>query len=80
MPFSTPCGRCGLSLSGVKRKRRTLELGGKSPNIVLDDCDIEAAAAATRARLDALAHESSNGFHAADQRARKCSASGRMNC
>lgn len=40
---STPIGRDIMSKASETLKRVTLELGGKSPNIVFDDADIEAA-------------------------------------
>jgi phenylacetaldehyde dehydrogenase len=43
---STTVGRQVLSKGSALLKRVTLELGGKSPNIVFADADIEAAAAA----------------------------------
>ena len=42
---STEVGKIIMRDAAATMKRVTLELGGKSPNIVLDDCDIEAAAA-----------------------------------
>lgn len=42
---STEVGRIIMRDAAQTMKRVTLELGGKSPNIVFDDCDIEAAAA-----------------------------------
>ncbi|MFG3147536.1 aldehyde dehydrogenase family protein [Streptomyces sp. NPDC048243] len=44
---STTVGRQVLAKGSALLKRVTLELGGKSPNIVFADADIEAAAAAT---------------------------------
>lgn len=41
---STEAGRRIASLCGDRVARYTLELGGKSPALVLDDCDIEAVA------------------------------------
>ncbi|WP_251075781.1 aldehyde dehydrogenase [Streptomyces sp. ISL-12] len=43
---STAVGKAVLARSAARLKRVTLELGGKSPNIVFADADIEAAAAA----------------------------------
>jgi benzaldehyde dehydrogenase (NAD) len=43
---STPVGRRVGELAGKHLKRVALELGGKSPYIVLEDADIEAAASA----------------------------------
>ena len=43
---STRVGRSILAAAGGNMKRVTLELGGKSPIVVLEDADIEAAAAA----------------------------------
>lgn len=40
---STPVGKDIMSKASKTLKRVTLELGGKSPNIVFDDADIEAA-------------------------------------
>ena len=40
---STPVGKDIMSRASKTLKRVTLELGGKSPNIVFDDADIEAA-------------------------------------
>lgn len=42
---STPIGKNIMERASQTLKRVTLELGGKSPNIVFDDCDIEAAVA-----------------------------------
>lgn len=42
---STPTGKDIMSKASQTLKRVTLELGGKSPNIVFDDADIEAAVA-----------------------------------
>lgn len=43
---STEVGQIILQASGATNiKRTTLELGGKSPNVVMDDADIESAAA-----------------------------------
>ncbi|MCH0565473.1 MULTISPECIES: aldehyde dehydrogenase [unclassified Streptomyces] len=44
---STAVGRQVLAKGAARLKRVTLELGGKSPNIVFADADLEAAAAAT---------------------------------
>ncbi|TPQ20505.1 aldehyde dehydrogenase family protein [Streptomyces sporangiiformans] len=44
---STPVGKQVLAKGSALLKPVTLELGGKSPNIVFADADIEAAAAAT---------------------------------
>ncbi|MDQ0778473.1 acyl-CoA reductase-like NAD-dependent aldehyde dehydrogenase [Streptomyces aurantiacus] len=44
---STTVGKQVLAKGSARLKRVTLELGGKSPNIVFADADIEAAAAAT---------------------------------
>ena len=41
---STPVGRKLASLAGANMKRCTMELGGHSPVMVFEDCDIEAAA------------------------------------
>ncbi|MFZ3578867.1 aldehyde dehydrogenase family protein [Virgibacillus sp. DJP39] len=40
---STPTGKDIMSKASQSLKRLTLELGGKSPNIVFDDADLEAA-------------------------------------
>src|SRR5262245_19161607 len=42
---STEVGRIIMRDAAATMKRVTLELGGKSPNIVFDDCDLDAAAA-----------------------------------
>jgi len=42
---STEVGKIIMRDAAQTMKRVTLELGGKSPNIVFDDCDIDAAAA-----------------------------------
>jgi aldehyde dehydrogenase (NAD+) len=42
---STPIGKDIMSKASETLKRVTLELGGKSPNIVFDDADMEAAVA-----------------------------------
>jgi aldehyde dehydrogenase (NAD+) len=42
---STEVGKIIMRDAAATMKRVTLELGGKSPNIVFDDCDIDAAAA-----------------------------------
>src|SRR5689334_4060189 len=42
---STEVGKIIMRDAASTMKRVTLELGGKSPNIVFDDCDIDAAAA-----------------------------------
>ncbi|OIJ92424.1 aldehyde dehydrogenase family protein [Streptomyces colonosanans] len=44
---STTVGRQVLAKGAAHLKRVTLELGGKSPNVVFADADLEAAAAAT---------------------------------
>lgn len=44
---STPTGRRILEASIPNLKRVSLELGGKSPNIVFDDADLDAAVAAS---------------------------------
>ncbi|MFF8291781.1 aldehyde dehydrogenase family protein [Streptomyces sp. NPDC016309] len=44
---STRVGKAIMAKCAARVKRVTLELGGKSPNIVFADADIEAAAAAT---------------------------------
>ncbi|WP_320778713.1 aldehyde dehydrogenase family protein [Streptomyces sp. CRN 30] len=43
---STAVGKAVLARGAARLKRVTLELGGKSPNIVFADADVEAAAAA----------------------------------
>lgn len=43
---SSAAGRKIASICGSRVARCTLELGGKSPAIILDDCDVEAAAQA----------------------------------
>jgi len=40
---STPIGKDIMAKASSTLKRITLELGGKSPNIIFDDCDIDAA-------------------------------------
>jgi len=40
---STPIGKDIMARASQTLKRVTLELGGKSPNLVFEDCDIEAA-------------------------------------
>lgn len=42
---STEVGRIIMRDAAATMKRVTLELGGKSPNIVFDDCDLDAAVA-----------------------------------
>lgn len=42
---STPIGKNIMERASQTLKRVTLELGGKSPNIVFEDCDIDAAVA-----------------------------------
>lgn len=42
---STPIGKNIMERASQTLKRVTLELGGKSPNIVFEDCDMEAAIA-----------------------------------
>jgi aldehyde dehydrogenase (NAD+) len=42
---STEVGKIIMKNAAATMKRVTLELGGKSPNIVLDDCDLDAAVA-----------------------------------
>jgi acyl-CoA reductase-like NAD-dependent aldehyde dehydrogenase len=44
---STRVGKSIMAKCADRVKRVTLELGGKSPNIVFADCDLDAAAAAT---------------------------------
>ncbi|MEU6487156.1 aldehyde dehydrogenase family protein [Streptomyces sp. NPDC046887] len=44
---STPVGKSIMAKAAGRLKPVTLELGGKSPNIVFADADVEAAAAAT---------------------------------
>ncbi|MEU0987531.1 aldehyde dehydrogenase family protein [Streptomyces sp. NPDC005953] len=44
---STRVGKAIMARCAEQVKRVTLELGGKSPNIVFADCDLEAAVAAT---------------------------------
>lgn len=44
---STRVGRSIMAKCAERVKRVTLELGGKSPNIVFADCDLDAAVAAT---------------------------------
>ena len=44
---STPAGRAVAAAAAATVKRLTLELGGKSPSIVLDDADLEEAVRAT---------------------------------
>ncbi|MFE2375890.1 aldehyde dehydrogenase family protein [Streptomyces sp. NPDC059398] len=44
---SVRVGKSVMARCAERVKRVTLELGGKSPNIVFADCDLEAAAAAT---------------------------------
>ncbi|MEU5403007.1 aldehyde dehydrogenase family protein [Streptomyces sp. NPDC005963] len=44
---STRVGKAIMARCAQQVKRVTLELGGKSPNIVFADCDLEAAVAAT---------------------------------
>ena len=42
---STPVGKQLSALAGQHMKRVTMELGGKSPNIILDDADLQVAVA-----------------------------------
>jgi aldehyde dehydrogenase (NAD+) len=44
---STPAGRAVAAAAAATVKRVTLELGGKSPSVVLDDADLEEAVRAT---------------------------------
>ncbi|HEX2023664.1 MAG TPA: aldehyde dehydrogenase family protein, partial [Acidimicrobiales bacterium] len=44
---STPAGRAVAATAAATVKRVTLELGGKSPSVVLDDADLEEAVRAT---------------------------------
>lgn len=52
---STAVGKTIMAAAAVKMKRVTLELGGKSPNIVFADADLDAAAAATAPGFVAMA-------------------------
>ena len=46
---STEVGQIIMQAAGASNiKRTTLELGGKSPNVIFDDCDLDAAVAASQ--------------------------------
>lgn len=47
----TKTGQDVMRQASCNTKRLTLELGGKSPNIVLDDCDMDAAIGGTMASI-----------------------------